>query len=258
MATDVWDAPRYNRSFGYVSDLGRGLIELLDPVPGERVLDLGCGTGELAADLAARGLEVVGIDVDAAMIDTARRNHPQVSFHQADGHDFSLPAPVDAVLSNAALHWMLRPHEVVSQVRTVLRSGGRFVGELGGQGNVAAIREGVTEAVAAAGLDPASVRNPWYFPSPAEYAAVLEGAGFRVRLLEHFDRPTPLDDCPGGIVDWLRMFGRELLAGVPADRREEIMVDAAQRCRATLYRDGRWFADYVRLRFVATSGLVSA
>ena len=250
-AARVWDAQAYDRSFGFVSRLGRGLVDLLDPQPGERVVDLGCGTGELAGELADLGAQVRGIDADAAMIAEARRRHPGVAFEQADGHAFEVDGQVDAVLSNAALHWMRRPHEVVARVRVALRPGGRFVGELGGRGNVATIVDAVTAAAVAVGVDPARIVSPWYFPSAAQYATVLEDGGLRVRLVEHVDRPTPLEGGADGIVDWLRMFGGQLLDGVPADLREQVSRDAAERCRPTLYRDGRWVADYVRLRFVA-------
>ena len=248
MAEQGWDVDRYGRSFGFVSRYGRDLLNLLAPVPGERVLDLGCGTGEIAAELADLGIEAHGIDADASMIAQARSKHPEVAFEQADGHDFVLADPVDAVLSNAALHWMLDPSAVIARVTAALRPGGRFVAEFGGRGNVATIRAAVTEAARAAGVDATPAKSPWFFPSPAEYATLLEDGGFRVRLMEHFDRPTPLDDCPDGVVDWLRMFGAPLLADVPTDLRERVMRDAAERCRSSLFRAGRWHGDYVRLR----------
>ena len=243
-----WDAGGYDRSFGFVSRYGRELTDLLAPVPGERVLDLGCGTGELAAALAELGIEVHGIDADAAMIAQARAKHPEISFEQADAHDFVVADPVDAVLSNAALHWMLDPAAVIARVRAALRPGGRLVAEFGGQGNVAMIRSAVHGAATAAGIDRTRLGSPWFFPSPAAYATLLEDGGFRVRRMEHFDRLTALDDCPDGIVDWLRMFGTDLLPGVPTDLRDQVMHAAAERCRSALFRDGRWYADYVRLR----------
>jgi trans-aconitate methyltransferase len=246
VAEQGWDVDRYDRSFRFVSRYGRDLVTLLDPVPGERVLDLGCGTGELAAELADLGVVAHGIDADESMIEQARAKHPHVVFEQGDGHDFALTEPVDAVLSNAALHWMLEPGAVVARVKASLRPGGRFVAEFGGQGNVETIRSAVREAAQAVGVD--EVSNPWFFPSPAEYARLLEDGGFRVRLIEHFDRLTPLDDCPDGVVDWLRMFGAELLAGIPSDLREHVMREAAERCSKSLLRKGRWYADYVRLR----------
>ena len=248
MSEQRWDAARYDRLFNYVSRHGRDLMSLLAPVSGERVLDLGCGTGELAAELADLSIQVHGIDADASMIAQARAKHPQVRFEQADGHDFVLTDPVDAVLSNAALHWMLDPSAVIARVKAALRPGGRFVAELGGEGNVAIIRSAVGEAAEAAGVDSTRLHSPWFFPSPAKYATLLEAGGFRVRLIQNFDRLTPLNDCPEGIVDWLRMFGAEFLAGVPSDLREQVMHDAGERCRPALFRDGRWHADYVRLR----------
>ncbi len=248
MGQQGWDAEGYDRSFGFVSGYGRELLGLLGPEPGERVLDLGCGTGELAAALTELGVEVRGIDADAAMIAQARANHPGIHFEQADAHDVVVAEPVDAVLSNAALHWMLDPAVVIARVRAALRPGGRFVAEFGGQGNVAIIRSAVRDAAVAAGTDPTRLNSPWFFPSPAEYATLLEAGGFRVRRMEHFDRFTALDDGSDGIVDWLRMFGTGLLTGVSTDLRDQVIQDAAERCRPVLFRDGRWHADYVRLR----------
>jgi trans-aconitate methyltransferase len=158
-----WDVDRYQRQFGFVSALGGDVLELLDPVPGETVLDLGCGTGELAAAIAATGARVLALDSDPAMVAATRRRLGDDRVLLADGHAFTLDEPVHAVFSNAALHWMPRPAEVIGRVRAALRPGGRFVAELGGAGNIAAILEALGTAMAEAGLpEPAS---PWYFPT---------------------------------------------------------------------------------------------
>ena len=143
-----WDADRYQRQFGFVSAMAGGVLELLDASPGEVVLDLGCGTGELAARIAATGARVIGLDSDPAMVDAAARRLGAENTMLADGHDFRLPAPVDAVFSNAALHWMPRPGEVVGRVRAAVRPGGRFVAEMGGAGNIAEILAAVGAALA--------------------------------------------------------------------------------------------------------------
>jgi len=246
---DTWDADRYDDAFGYVSALGRGLVDLLDPRPGETIVDLGCGTGELAAVIAARGASVLGLDADEAMIAKARRDHPELPFEVADGHRFEIAEPVDAVMSNAALHWMLDPDAVIARVRTALRPGGRFVAEFGGRGNIATIHDAVRDGARSLGIDPDQLVDPWYFPSPAEHATRLEAAGFRVRSIELIARPTPLAD--DGVAGWLRMFGARLLDGVPPAQREPLIDLVVERCRPSLERDGRWFADYVRLRFSA-------
>ena len=171
----------------------------------------------LTAQIAAAGAEVVGIDASEAMIARARELYPQLRFEVAKGEDFAVEEPVDAVFSNAALHWMSPPEAVAASVARALKPGGRFVAEMGGRGNIATIIGAIYQALAEEGIPRERVRNPWYFPSIGEYASLLERAGFEVVLMQLFDRPTPLDDCPNGIADWLRMFGGDFLAAVPAD-----------------------------------------
>lgn len=249
LADVTWDADRYDASFGFVSALGRGVVELLDPRPHESILDLGCGTGELASVIAATGASVMGIDADEAMITKARHDHPGLRFEVADGHRFEVSEPFDAVMSNAALHWMRDPDAVIARVHRALRRGGRFVAEFGGQGNIATIHRAVLDGARSLGIEADGLEDPWYFPSPAEHAARLEAGGFRIRSLELVDRPTPLG--PDGLAGWLRMFGGRILAGLPVEAREEVVALAVERCGPHLRHDGTWFADYVRLRFAA-------
>jgi trans-aconitate methyltransferase len=230
-----------------VAGHGAELVELLAPRPGERIVDLGCGTGTLTARIAAAGAEVTGIDADPEMVDRARRQHPGLRFTVGDGHGFMVTPAVDAVFSNAALHWMSRPEQVLAAVRRALRPGGRLVAELGAAGNCRTIIEAVAAARRECGAAP--VPPPWFFPSPARYAAMLEGTGFTVRLLACFDRPTRLD--AEGLAGWLRMFGAPLLAGLDPPGAAAVTERAGELARSTLYRDGDWFADYRRLRLVA-------
>jgi 2-polyprenyl-3-methyl-5-hydroxy-6-metoxy-1,4-benzoquinol methylase len=67
-----WNADLYDRSFGIIPRLGESLLDLLGPRPGMRVLDLGCGMGQLTAQIAEAGADVLGVDADAAMIARAR------------------------------------------------------------------------------------------------------------------------------------------------------------------------------------------
>lgn len=201
-----WDAAVYDSRFSFVTSLGAPLLDLLDARPGDRILDLGCGTGHQAAELAARGWSVTGIDADA----------------------------------------------VCRHVRAALAPGGRFVAELGGRGNVAALTRAIQSARADLGLGPAGDR--WYFPSPAEHAGRLEAAGFTVRMIERYERPTPL--APGDTAaDWARMFGQALLDHVPEGRRAEFdaAVDAHATAAGLRGPDGTWTADYVRVRFIAVA-----
>ena len=250
--TAGWDADRYQRQFGFVSGMAGDLVELLGPRPGELVLDLGCGTGELAVAIAATGARVLALDSDPAMVAAARRRLGEDQALLADGHVFSLPEPVDAVFSNAALHWMPRPAEVIGRVRAALRPGGRFVAELGGAGNIDAILDALGTAMAEAGLPTPAC--PWYFPTPAQYATLLEAGGFRVAMMEHFPRPTPLGGGPAGLADWFAMFGGQLTAPVPAAALAGVVARAGGLAAPQLRDDDGWVADYWRLRFVAVAG----
>jgi SAM-dependent methyltransferase len=248
-----WDAQGYDRQFSFVTDLGAALVDLLAPQPGERVLDLGCGTGHQAAELHREGIDVVGVDSDAAMVARARAEHPGTTYVLADGQrlvaEGALAKPFDAVLSNAALHWMPDQQAVIDGVRSLLRAGGRFVSEQGGAGNVSRLWGAVTAAFDDVGLPEPT--HPWTFPTSAEQASRLEAASFRATLVQHFDRPTRL--APGATAaTWVEMFGRDVLAPLPADLRADVLTRTDEQAqKAGLRDDEGWWADYVRLRFVA-------
>jgi trans-aconitate methyltransferase len=248
---NAWDAEAYDAQASIVTRLGTPVLDLLAPGPGMRVLDLGCGTGHLTAQIAAAGAEAIGLDADAAMVSRARALYPHLRFEIARGEDFTLDAPVDAVFSNAALHWMTEPAAVAASVARALVPGGRFVAEMGGEGNVAVLLDAIRRALTDAGVPRERQAMPWYFPSIGEYAALLERAGLEPTYMHLFDRPTPLDDCPEGPADWYRIFGGAFLAVAPAERQGRVLARATELARPALYRDGRWYADYRRLRFVA-------
>jgi trans-aconitate methyltransferase len=245
-----WAVGTYDSAFGYVSAHGAPLVDLLDPQPDERIIDLGCGTGLFAAAIAERGAEVLGIDGSPEMIAQAAATYPQLSFAVGDAHDFTTSEPYDAVASNAALHWMTRdPDAVIGAVHAALRPGGRFVAEMGGAGNCAELIAAMQTAWRIFGL--AEPELPWYFPTPAEYAARLEAAGFTVRLLEYFDRPTRMTEGPGGAADWVRVFAASALKEVPPEIVEPLLARINELAAPALRRESGWVADYVRLRFAA-------
>lgn len=242
-----WDPDTYAHNARFVAELGLPVLALLAPRPGERILDLGCGDGALTERLNETGARVVGVDASAAQIAAARaRCAPPLDVRVVDGHALAFDGTFDAVFSNAALHWMTRPEAVIGGVWRALRAGGRFVGEMGGVGNVAYITEALIAALDARGIDGAAA-NPWYFPSSAAYGALLAARGFQVRHIRLFARPTPL---PGGFGGWLETFAGDFLSRVPVGERAAVVAEVTAALAPKLCdSQGRWTADYVRLRF---------
>ena len=242
-----WQPDRYQQHAGFVAVLGTPTLELLAPKPGERILDLGCGDGVLTEKLVAAGCQTVGVDAGPDMIAAARARG--LDAHVVDGHELDFSNEFDAVFSNAALHWMTRPAEVVAGVHRALKPGGRFVAEFGGHGNVAAIRTALIAVLARHGIDGVA-SSPWYFPTPDEYSAVLEAGGFDVHSAQLIPRPTPLPTDVGG---WMDTFAGSFFATVPEQDRQGIRAEVIDLLRPVLCdRGGRWTADYVRLRFSAS------
>ncbi len=247
MAAQSWDPERYAKNARFVADLGAPVVALLAPQPGERILDLGCGDGALTLELARLGCDVVGVDSSAAQVEAARRLGLDARVAEAEELEFS--NEFDAVFSNAALHWMKRADDVIAGVFAALRPGGRFVGELGGDGCVQTIRAALVEGLERRGIDGES-RVPWYFPTPGDYATRLERAGFRTDSIALIPRPTPL---PGDIVGWLETFGQSFTSALSPDARAEYLEEVRAMLAPRLVdSSGTWIADYIRLRFVAT------
>lgn len=239
-----WNAAAYQNQHSYVWQHGESLLALLDPQAGERILDLGCGTGQLTEKIAASGAAATGLDSDPAMITQAQTNYPDITFRVADAANFQLSEPVDAVFSNAALHWVTQAEPAARCITAALKPGGRFVAEFGGKGNVQTILMAL-EKVSGRSL------NPWYFPSLGEYAALLESVGLEVVYTNLFDRPTPLGEA--GLAGWLEMFGQRFLDDLSAEDWAE-MVKAVEAAAPQLYQKEEWVADYRRLRIVAIKG----
>jgi trans-aconitate methyltransferase len=241
----AWDPETYRRHAGFVAELGRPALERLAPRRGERVLDLGCGDGRLTEALVAAGCVVVGVDASAEQVAAARARG--LDARVMDGEALAFREEFEAVFSNAALHWMKRPRRVLEGVWRALRPGGRFVGEFGAKDNVAAVARALAEALRRRGLSYAE-RDPWYYPTADEYRAELAAAGFDVRHLETFARPTPL---PGDLTAWLQTFAGAFLSALPPGERGAFCREVEASLAPALWRDGRWFVDYVRLRFQA-------
>ncbi len=230
-----------------MADLGTPVLALLAPRPGERILDLGCGDGALTDHIKAAGADVVGVDGSADMVRAAQARG--LDAHVMDGQALRFTGAFDAVFSNAALHWMPQADLVLQGVARACKPGARFVGEMGGHGNVAAISTALRAVLANHGVPPEDIFG-WFFPTAEAYAARLTRHGFTVRSMELIPRPTLL---PTGIDGWLATFSAPFLHGVPENLHARILSETASLLAPALRDEtGRWIADYVRLRFVAT------
>ncbi|MBB6632680.1 methyltransferase domain-containing protein [Cohnella thailandensis] len=225
------------------------LLKLLAPRPGERILDLGCGNGDLTAQIAAAGAIPTGIDRSEETVARARRKHGDLNFQVEDARVYRTDVPFDAVFSHAVLHWIQEPEAVAASVWHALREGGRFAAEFAGSGNVAAITGAIEQALRKHGYAPEG-RNPWYLPTIGEYASLLERIGFRVVFAQHFDRPSPIQK-DSGIRHWLNGFSEYFFADATPEDKESMYRFIESELEPRLKREGRWTADTSRLRIVA-------
>lgn len=248
---EKWNPTLYDEKHNFVSKFGADLVNTLSPKEGEKILDLGCGTGDLAHDISNYGAKVLGIDASTDMIKQAQKKFPSLHFKVQDGTSMPFTEEFDAVFSNAALHWMKQPEPVVHGVYRALKHGGRFVGEMGGQGNIASIIEGIQESMVELGLHYKEELFPWYFPSDEDYRRLLEQTGFEVVAMDLYKRQTPLVG-EEGLRNWLKMFSNNLLMELSDEGKEQVYSTYERLLRPKLYRDGVWVADYCRLRFIAT------
>lgn len=248
-----WDAARYQDHHSFVWRYGANLVELLDPRPGERILDLGCGTAQLTAEIARSGAQVTGLDQSPEMLAEARKNFPALTFVEGDAAHFTFAEPFDAIFSNAVLHWVKDAAGAARSIAHALRPGGRFVAELGGHGNIASIQAALRRVLGPS----ADEQSPWYYPSIGDYAALLERHGLEVRNASLFDRPTPLEG-ENGLEQWLLMFCRTYVYALAGPRFSDVIQQLVADLRPALYRDGAWTIDYRRLRiFAVRTGNVS-
>lgn len=250
MDSQTWNAAQYARNGRFVADLAGGALGLLNAQPGEHILDLGCGDGALTTKIAATGAKVTGVDSSPGMIAAAQARG--IDARLLNGETLGFDHEFDAVFSNAALHWIRDQDAVLASVHRALKTDGRFVAEMGGHGNIAAIQVALSAVFAKYGIDAAQAGQN-YFPTSASYESRLRRHGFDVDYIELIPRPTPLPET--GMRGWLETFRRGLFEQLPEPERAAALEETIRLLEPFLCDDsGQWTADYVRLRFLCVPG----
>ena len=251
MGLTDWNASLYDDKHSFVFKYGEDLVELLRPKNGERILDLGCGTGYLTSLIAASGATVIGIDNSIEMVTKAKTEYPNLEFQVQSATDFHFDEHFDAIFSNAVLHWILEKEKAVDCIYENLKRQGRLVLEMGGRNNVMKIIKALQKSLVKNGFVENAEMTLWYFPTLGEYTSLLESKGFRVNYAIYYDRETKLNDDKDGIKDWVKMFAAYYFNGIEENIVEDIITDVQDLLEPTNYRNGSWYADYRRLRLVA-------
>ncbi|MDP5274294.1 class I SAM-dependent methyltransferase [Chengkuizengella axinellae] len=246
-----WDSNLYDDKHHFVSQFGNGVLKLLNAKKEEKILDLGCGTGDLTYEISKSGAEVKGMDLSESMIHKAREKYPDLKFSVDNAATFQTNECYDVVFSNAALHWIKNAPNVVSAISQSLTSGGRFVAEFGGKGNVGQIMKTIKTVLNQRYGINAEKLDPFYFPSIGEYTSLLEAHGFRVTYCIHFERPTPLEDGERGLVHWLDIFSDDFFQHFTPSEKQDAYVEIVDILKPKLFKNHSWIADYKRIRVMA-------
>ncbi|TAD98334.1 MAG: class I SAM-dependent methyltransferase [Bacteroidetes bacterium] len=246
----IWNSNLYDSKHDFVSKYGQDVVKLLAPKKGEHILDVGCGTGDLADMIYQEGAFVFGIDNSPEMVATAQKKYANIKFEVHSAENFKLTEQFDAVFSNATLHWVLEKEKAIDCIYDCLKDKGRFVAEFGGKANVESIVISLKKALTELGFLENANTLVWYFPSLSEYTTLLEKRGFRVCYATHFDRPTELKD-ENGIRNWLEMFTKLFMKNLQKPEIDAVLDKVEQDLKKTNYQNGKWYADYKRLRILA-------
>ncbi|WP_427050742.1 class I SAM-dependent methyltransferase [Paenibacillus sp. TC-CSREp1] len=223
------------------------ILTALQPAPGERILDVGCGNGALTARIAASGAITTGIDLSEESIAQALHHYPELDFQTADACQYRTKQRYDAVFSHAVLHWTTDASAVIQSMYAALKQGGRLVTEFAGKGNTAIILHAVREELLARGYT-WETRNPWFHPSVGEFSSLLEQHGFRVLYIQHIDTRRPLHQ---GVRNWISSFAKYLFYDITAEEQESIMEVVEKKVEPLLFHEGHWSLDISRLRVIA-------
>lgn len=243
-----WDSTLYDKKHDFVAEYGKGLLEFVPQNAKQTILDLGCGTGTLTAQLAKLCNKVVGMDASQSMIDKAKEEFSKLEFKVCDALALPFEGEFDVVFSNAVFHW-IRDHDVLlKNIHKALKPQGVLVCEFGASGNIAAIENAFAETCHNLGYGYEAKFN---FPTVEDFGDLLEKRGFVIDRIYDYDRPTALKDGEQGLVNWMKQFFVSELEVMPGQIQAMVFEKVEGLTRETLWNGEEWVADYRRLRAIA-------
>ena len=248
--TMKWNAALYDNKHSFVAKYGEDVLGWLAPQKDEHILDIGCGTGTLTRKIAESGAIVTGIDASPEMIAKAKQSYNNIAFFAKDATDFYFDEKFDAAFSNATFHWIKNQQQLLQSIYINLKQGGRLVYEMGAKHNIESIHTAVKEVMIEEGFEENTNIEINYFSSAGEHATMLEKIGFTVANIIQFERPTELlgED---GMKNWIVQFVQPFFINISKDKVENIIDKAVAILKKTNYENGKWYADYKRLRIKA-------
>jgi trans-aconitate methyltransferase len=243
-----WNSNLYDNKHSFVAEYGKVMIDFVNVKKGQKILDLGCGTGVLTNELAKNGATVIGTDLSKDMIDKAKLNYPNLTFQVEDATNLSFRNDFDTVFSNAVFHWIPNQKKLLHSVYRSLKDNGSLICEFGAKNNISKIQTSFEKVLRQKGY---SYYSPFFFPSKEEYSVLLNQAGFEVKYVIEYDRPTPLADGENGLRNWISQFFASDLLKFSDDAKEQILLETENICKNSIWENDKWVADYRRIQVIA-------
>jgi SAM-dependent methyltransferase len=257
-----WDAKAYHRLSNPQYSWGKKILDQLPLRGDEVVMDAGCGSGRLTAEILERLPEgrLIAVDRSQNMLAEARQHleprfGDRVSYLCADLADLASPEPVDLIFSSATLHWVLDHDRLFDRLFGILRPGGRLLAQCGGQGNLERLRTRAARLFESEPFAPyfKGAPEPWVFHDALSTAARLRASGFTA-----VETSIERADAPFASADEHRDFLERVVFGVffgrvPEPPRSELAGALAEALTRLAAADDPPFAlDYVRLNIAAS------
>ena len=249
-----WNTDLYDDSQQFVSEYGKDLISFIPNKNGQKILDLGCGTGDLTNQInESFKCDIIGIDYSPEMIQKARLKYPKLHFSICDACTMPFADEFDVIFSNAVFHWIPNQDELHRSIYNALKYAGIMICEFGGYKNIEKISNAFGRVIKQYGDN---YDSPFYFPKVEEHTKVLEKSGLKIEKIYEYDRPTILPNGELGLRQWISQFFSSHLNKYDVTVQEEILIAVENDLQVDMFKDNNWIADYRRIRVIAYKPII--